>query len=166
LDGLSFGCCAWRIPARGLQPSVKLPLGKNGKTEAIVKKTAKPKTKKPELVEPDADFAPVVKAFAANRQVSGGKMMATYGLKVNGKIFAMSWKGKLVAKLPKARVDELVSARKGVHFDPGHGRLMKEWIVIGVGKADWTELAQEACDFVTQGQRKGAPIVRSGRRTK
>ena len=51
-------------------------------------------------------------------------------LNVNGKIFAMCRKGDLVVKLPKERVDELVAERKGTRFDPGHGRIMKEWIVI------------------------------------
>jgi len=43
-------------------------------------------------------------------------------LSVNGKIFAMLVRGKLVVKLPKQRVDELVAARVGTYFDPGHGR--------------------------------------------
>jgi hypothetical protein len=36
-------------------------------------------------------------------------------------------KGRFVAKLPRGRVDELVSGGSGEYFDPGHGRLMKEW---------------------------------------
>lgn len=35
-----------------------------------------------------------------------------------------------MAKLPKARVDALVRGAKGKHFDPGHGRLMKEWVAL------------------------------------
>jgi len=35
-----------------------------------------------------------------------------------------------------------------MRFDPGHGRLMKEWVVVAHGKVDWVELAREACDFV------------------
>jgi hypothetical protein len=31
-------------------------------------------------------------------------------------------------KLPRERVDELVEAGAGHRFDPGHGRLMKEWV--------------------------------------
>ncbi len=58
-------------------------------------------------------------------------------LSLNGKIFAMQVKGKLVVKLPKQRVDELVAARVGTCFDPGHGRLMKEWISIPAGKPNW-----------------------------
>ena len=77
--------------------------------------------------------------------------MSTYGLKVNGKIFAMFGRKQLVAKLPKSRVDTLVSAGAGKCFDPGHGRLMKEWFVAGDAAPDWLELAKEAYDFVKHG---------------
>jgi hypothetical protein len=75
-------------------------------------------------------------------------MMSSFGLKVDGKIFAMLVKGQFVAKLPRERVDELVNGGDGEYFDPGHGRLMKEWVAIGAGKADWVELAKTAYDFV------------------
>ena len=96
----------------------------------------------------DPRFAPVVEAFAKNRQVTRGKMMSSYGLRINGKIFAMFGRGRFVTKLARERVDQLVSAGKGERFDPGHGRLMKEWVVVGEGKADWIELAREAYEFV------------------
>jgi len=67
---------------------------------------------------------------------------------VKGKIFAMLVKGKFVAKLPKKRVDELVRLGKGENFDPGHGRLMKEWIALDGGTTSWVELAREAHRFV------------------
>jgi len=73
-------------------------------------------------------------------------------LSVNGKIFAMLVRGNLVVKLPKQRVDELVAARAGAYFDPGHGRLMKQWIAIPAGKGDWVELAREAHRFVKEGK--------------
>jgi hypothetical protein len=61
-------------------------------------------------------------------------------LKLEGKIFAMlSSKGELVAKLPKARMDELVRARQGKAFDPGHGRVMKEWVVALGASTSWIE---------------------------
>lgn len=69
-------------------------------------------------------------------------------LSVNGKIFAMLVKGKLVVKLPKQRVDELAVTGVGTYFDPGHGRLMKQWISIGPGRAPWVELAKDAYVFV------------------
>lgn len=61
-------------------------------------------------------------------------------------------KGKLIVKLPKARVDTLVSSGTGKHFDPGQGRLMKEWVVVGAGCAPWVDLAREAYDFVKRGR--------------
>lgn len=114
--------------------------------------TAK-KTKEQDAAEIDPRFAPVVEAFAKDRYVSREKRkgFGSGALKVNGKIFAMmSSKGKFVLKLPKKRVDELVSSGKGERFDPGHGRVMKEWVVVGTGKADWVELAKEAYNFVKQ----------------
>jgi hypothetical protein len=41
-----------------------------------------------------------------------------------------------------------VSSGKGEPFDPGHGRRMKEWLVVGAGKAKWVDLAKEAYEFV------------------
>jgi hypothetical protein len=100
------------------------------------------------LPEIDPRFRPVVDAFANHLDVTGGKMMSSYGLKVNGKIFAMFGRKQFVTKLPKQRVDELVGAGSGKRFDPGHGKLMKEWIVIGEGAGDWVALAKEAYQFV------------------
>jgi TfoX/Sxy family transcriptional regulator of competence genes len=58
------------------------------------------------------------------------RMMGSEGLKTGGKFFAMVSRGELVVKLPRERVDELVEAGAGHRFDPGHGRLMKEWIAL------------------------------------
>ena len=71
------------------------------------------------------------------------------GLKVNGKLFAMSVKGALVVKLPKDRVDALVASGVGTHFDPGHGRLMKEWVAVQGSEDHWVNLAREAREFVS-----------------
>ncbi|HEV3478555.1 MAG TPA: MmcQ/YjbR family DNA-binding protein [Gaiellaceae bacterium] len=71
------------------------------------------------------------------------------GLRVGGKIFAMCVKDELVVKLPKQRVDELVAAGAGTQFDPGHGRLMKEWASVPPESSeDWERLAGEALRFV------------------
>ena len=100
--------------------------------------------------EIDPRFSPVVAAFAKDRAVTyGGKGFGSTGLKVNGKLFAMmSSKGKFVAKLPKGRVAELVEQGKGEYFDPGHGRLMKEWVSLDGAPASWVGLAKEALRFV------------------
>jgi hypothetical protein len=71
------------------------------------------------------------------------------GLRVRGRIFAMLSGDALVVKLPQERVDQLVASRDGTHFDPGHGRVMKEWISVPLDKADeWEALAAEAFAFV------------------
>lgn len=100
-------------------------------------------------VEVPPGFALVAAAFAGDPEVSGGKLMASYGLKVGGKIFAMLVNDALVAKLPKARADELVAGGRAEYFDPGHGRLMKQWVAVPAGAADWVALAREAHRFVS-----------------
>lgn len=100
-------------------------------------------------------YAKVVKAFARDKHVTPpkpGKGFGSGALKVRGSIFAMmSSKGEFVVKLPKARVDALVAAGKGAYFGPGHGRLMKEWLEMTAGQAQWVKLAREARDFVAAG---------------
>jgi hypothetical protein len=100
--------------------------------------------------EVDPRFAAVVAAFAQDEQVTRGgqKGFGSGALKVNGKIFAMmSSKGEFVVKLPKARVDDLVRAGNGKRFDPGHGRVMKEWLVVTAHEESWADLARQAHRF-------------------
>lgn len=120
--------------------------------------SAEPKTGKRLAAAPaatiDPKFAAVVAAFASDRHVTAGKMMASTGLKVNGKIFAMMSRGKFVAKLPKERVTELVRSGAGVHFDPRRdGRVMKEWLELSGTKPSWIALAREAYRFVSLARR-------------
>jgi TfoX/Sxy family transcriptional regulator of competence genes len=127
--------------------------------EAIMKKksTGQPKKSRTQRQqEPLGDlhpaFARTAEVFAKDRQVTYGKMFASMGLKVNGKIFAMFVKGRFVAKLPRERVDEIVRLGKGEYFDPGHGRLMKEWVSLYGETPSWIELAREAHRFVKDGR--------------
>ena len=101
------------------------------------------------LSNADADrrFDEVVKVFIRRRGVTAGVMMSSPGLKLGGKIFAMLCKGKFVAKLPRERVNKLVSNGDGERFDPGHGRLMKEWFVATAPDLDWAALAEEAFEY-------------------
>jgi hypothetical protein len=73
-------------------------------------------------------------------------------LSVKGKIFAMFVKGRFVAKLPRDRVEEIVAGGFGTHFDPGHGRLMKEWVSVDEEGPPWLGLAREAHRFVKAGK--------------
>ena len=46
------------------------------------------------------------------------------------------------------RVDELVDAGEGVHFDANKGTPMKEWLSLDPGSGlDWLPLAHEALEF-------------------
>ncbi|MEZ0064490.1 hypothetical protein ABIA32_000478 [Streptacidiphilus sp. MAP12-20] len=70
-------------------------------------------------------------------------------LKVHGKIFAMLVQGRLVVKLPRRRVDELVEAAEGERFDAGRDRPMREWLCLAPdSQQEWSALAREALAFV------------------
>lgn len=91
-------------------------------------------------------FAEVQGALGALDGVSEGRMFGSAGLKFAGKVFAMEVKGRLVVKPPAARVDALVAAG-AQRFDPGHGRLMREWASVAAGPGwDWLALAREALE--------------------
>jgi hypothetical protein len=104
-------------------------------------------TSKPEV---DPRFGRVRAALSGETGVtSDGKGFGSSGLKVDGKLFAMmSSRGQFVAKLPRDRVNELFRLGKGKPFDPGHGRLMKEWVALEGFASSWVALAREAYRFV------------------
>jgi len=108
----------------------------------------------PRTHEADALFEQLISHFSSDPAVtppSGakGRRFGASGLKVDGKLFAMVSKGELVVKLPRQRVDELVASGIGSRFDPGHGRVMKEWVTVAPRHSrSWRELAHEARDFV------------------
>ncbi|MDP9119797.1 MAG: hypothetical protein M3O15_00240 [Acidobacteriota bacterium] len=100
-------------------------------------------------------FAAIVETLAAEPRVSvgaGKKGFGSSALKVGEKIFAMiSSQGVFVVKLPKERVDSLVTSGAGQRFDPGHGRIMKEWLALEPSSGeDWLALATEAMRFVAR----------------
>ena len=101
-------------------------------------------------MEPDERFERIAARHLAEPSVERGTGFGSSpGLKVGGKIFAMLVKEELVVKLPRTRVDELVASDTGARFDPGHGRLMKEWASVPAdGGEDWNALAAEAMKFV------------------
>ncbi len=105
----------------------------------------------------EARYATIVDALLGSPDVScgspdGKKSNQGFGssaLRINTKIFAMlSSSGNLVVKFPRGRVDELIASGHGERFDPGHGRLMKEWVVVEpTAEEDWLTLAREAMEF-------------------
>ena len=98
---------------------------------------------------------------AAHADVQPTQMFGSTGLKADGKTFAMIVKDRLVVKLPRDRVQDLVDSGAGQRFDPGHGRQMKQWI--SVAPADLSTcraLVTEAHAFVTS----IPPVTPGGRR--
>jgi TfoX/Sxy family transcriptional regulator of competence genes len=97
-------------------------------------------------------YAALIESLAggSNATVGSGKRgFGSSALQLDGKIFAMLSKGRLVVKLPRQRVDALVSEGFGQRFDPGHGRLMKKWFALErSADEDWLSLAREAIDFI------------------
>ena len=60
----------------------------------------------------------------------------------------------MVLKLPADRVADLIDSKKGIYFDPGHGRTSKEWVAVAPSsQSKWLSLAREAENCVTAGSR-------------
>jgi hypothetical protein len=115
-------------------------------------------------------FASIAESELAMPGVTSGTGFGrSEGLRISGKIFAMLVRGELVVKLPKPRVEDLTASGVGHHFDPGNGRLMKEWVAITPGASRrWRKLVEEARAFVTAnagagGQRGGRRLVSTRR---
>jgi hypothetical protein len=69
-------------------------------------------------------------------------------LKIKKKMFAFLKEGNLVVKLPKNRVTELISSEVGLPYDPGNGKIMKEWVIIPLDLSDkWIDFTLESKDF-------------------
>ncbi len=95
------------------------------------------------------DFPQVVATLSRESGVTTGRMFGAVGLRIGKQVFAMEVEGRLVVKLSAARATELRDARLAEAFDPGHGRVMKQWVAVSPrAKADWLALAREALAFV------------------
>jgi hypothetical protein len=96
-------------------------------------------------------FDDLISAFIGRDGVAPGASpgFGNGSLRVDGRIFAMLVRGRLVVKLPAARVSELVEAGEGIHFDANKGTPMKEWLTLDPASGlDWTQIADEAYRFV------------------
>ncbi len=98
-------------------------------------------------------FAQVAQAlnneYGVSRATPGGKTLGHWALLVDDKIFARSSvAGHFVVRLPKERVDSLVSAGLGRRLAYG-SCYMKEWLAVhGQSAEEWVELARESLRFV------------------
>jgi hypothetical protein len=97
-------------------------------------------------------FAQIAERLGRRRGVSLGSGKRGFGsdaLTVNGRIFAIVTRGRLVLKLPQERVSALIDRGDGLPFDAGKGTPMKGWVVLtDQSSRRWLPLATEACQFV------------------
>lgn len=85
---------------------------------------------------------------------SGPQGFGSGALKVHDSIFAMLRGDRLVLKLPRDRVDDLVTTGAADPFTAGKTRRMNEWATIATDdESSWQALACEVFDFV--GSRPG-----------
>ena len=116
--------------------------------------------------EPDQDTAKALfDELAADHLgrpgVTIGPAMRNEGLKVDGKLYAMVVRGRLVVKLPADRAAEMTEAGEAVPFEPRPGRLMREWVMVDPPASSdhgrWRRLIEDAGEYVaalTRGQAK------------
>ena len=111
---------------------------------------------------PHEQFKALVEALVAESEASFGndetkgarRMFASTSINTRGKMFAFLRKQeRLVLKLSEQRVNELVAAGEGERFDPGDGKLQREWFVLSSANAeDWLSYATEAEAYVGRHQ--------------
>jgi hypothetical protein len=98
----------------------------------------------------DGLYARLAERYAGKPAAGDPKGFGSNALKVNGKIFASLTRGRLLLKLPEARVDSLIKSKKGVRFSTGVGRVKKEWVTVGpTTEKEWLAFAEEARTFVS-----------------
>jgi len=101
------------------------------------------------LARAHAIFDPIARHHLERADVDLGRMFASEGLRVRGKVFALvSFDGELMLKLPAARAAELVEADDAARVEMA-GRPMREWVFVPTANASlWEPLVEEAFAYV------------------
>jgi TfoX N-terminal domain len=69
-------------------------------------------------------------------------------LMIDGRIFALVSDGRLVLKLPAARVSTLIAEARGLPWAAGKATPLREWVAIPEEEPAWLDLANESLTFV------------------
>ncbi|MBI4213274.1 MAG: TfoX/Sxy family protein [Chloroflexi bacterium] len=94
-------------------------------------------------------FDPLAEEMLLVPGTARASMFGGVALKSSNKVFACLYKDQLVVKLPGERVAELVRTGQAEPFDPGMGRVMKEWVAVEPrSEAEWRALITEARAFI------------------
>jgi hypothetical protein len=83
--------------------------------------------------------------------VTDGTMMGLPCLRVGGAFFASCdhRTGDLIVKLPRERVEQLITSGEGKPFAPA-GRTFREWVLVDDrDQTRWAELIDEALAYVS-----------------
>jgi hypothetical protein len=103
-------------------------------------------------MDPEERYERLVDAFAERADRGGPGRPGAFGadaLKIDNRMFAMLVRGRLVVKLPRSVVHDLVASGAGTRFDANRGRPMKEWVCLTSETwCDWLRYAEEAFRFV------------------
>lgn len=105
------------------------------------------------IVDAVERWAAIEEQWLGRPGIGSKKMLRATGLATEaGKVFASLIDGRLVLKLPAARVDELIEEGTGERFSSG-SRPMREWVSVGGEHEDsWDGLVAEAHQFVDRGR--------------
>ncbi len=101
--------------------------------------------------EPERRYEDLIDGLVGTGGVTpprGGGGFGRSAVRFQNKIFVMLVRGRLVLKLPAARVEDLIAAGDGIRFDANKGTPMREWFSLDPESGlPWLPLAREALDY-------------------
>ncbi len=93
-------------------------------------------------------YGAVKEHFEVVADVTVNSGRSAQGMKLNGKMFAMFYKGDLLVKLPPKRVAVVIDADEGSPFDPGTGKFMADRVLIPASRQDlWVRFCEESASY-------------------
>ena len=96
------------------------------------------------------EYENLVTYLTDNFDATSGQMFGKRCIKINGKAGVALFKEYLVFKLPKEKLEEVLSLEGSTLWDPsGKGRAMKEWVQIPIiYRAKFKAYAKSAAEYV------------------